>query len=77
VAPSIRKKLALTSPTIGGRSVGIVCLHTHGTELSFFKFFIGKHLFDALPIQNGLKQGVVLTSLQNTPLGTYLLTLWP
>jgi hypothetical protein len=27
---SIRKKLTLTSPTSGGRSVGIVCLRTNG-----------------------------------------------
>jgi hypothetical protein len=32
VAPSIRKKLALTSPTIGGRSVDIVRSLTHTTE---------------------------------------------
>jgi hypothetical protein len=30
--PSIRKKLALTPPTRGGRSVGIVCLRTKATE---------------------------------------------
>jgi hypothetical protein len=30
VTPSIRKKLALTSPTSGGRSVGIVRLRTKG-----------------------------------------------
>jgi hypothetical protein len=30
VAPSIRKKLALTLLTSGGRSVGIVRLRTHG-----------------------------------------------
>jgi hypothetical protein len=29
VAPSIRKKLAITSPTSGGRSVGIVRSRTH------------------------------------------------
>jgi hypothetical protein len=32
VAPSIRKKLALTSLTIGGRLVGIVRLRTEATE---------------------------------------------
>jgi hypothetical protein len=32
VAPSIRKKLALTSVTSGGRSVGIVRLRTEATE---------------------------------------------
>jgi hypothetical protein len=30
------QKLALTSPTGGGRSVGIVCLWTKATELFFF-----------------------------------------
>jgi hypothetical protein len=33
--PSIRKKLALTSPTSGGRLVGIVRLRTKATEFSF------------------------------------------
>jgi hypothetical protein len=32
LAPSIRKKLALTSLTSGGRSVGIVLLRTEATE---------------------------------------------
>jgi hypothetical protein len=32
---SIRKKLALTSPTGGGRSVGIVRLRTKGHEVQF------------------------------------------
>jgi hypothetical protein len=32
VAPSIRKTLALTSLTSGGRSVGIVLLRTEATE---------------------------------------------
>jgi hypothetical protein len=32
VAPSIRKKLALTSLTSGGRSVGIACLRTEVME---------------------------------------------
>jgi hypothetical protein len=36
VAPSIRKKkLAITSPTIGGHSVGIVRSRTQTTEFSF------------------------------------------
>ena len=35
VTPSIRKKLALTSPTGGGRSVGIVRSRTKATEFSF------------------------------------------
>jgi hypothetical protein len=36
VAPSIRKKLALTSLTSGGRSVGIVRLWTEATVFFFF-----------------------------------------
>jgi hypothetical protein len=36
VAPSIRKKLALTLQTSGGRSVGIVRSRTQATEFSFF-----------------------------------------
>jgi hypothetical protein len=35
VAPYIRKKLALTSPTSGGRSVSIVRSRTQATEFSF------------------------------------------
>jgi hypothetical protein len=35
VAPSIRKKLAITSPTSGGRSVGIVRSLTQAMEFSF------------------------------------------
>jgi hypothetical protein len=38
MAPSIRKKLVLTSPTSGGRSVRIVCLQTQAMEFSFFSF---------------------------------------
>jgi hypothetical protein len=34
VAPSIRKKLAITSPTSGGRSVGIVRSRTQAMEFS-------------------------------------------
>jgi hypothetical protein len=37
MAPSIRKKLAITSPTSGGRSVGIVRSRTQTME--FFKMF--------------------------------------
>jgi hypothetical protein len=33
------QKLALTSPTSGGRSVVIVCSRTQNTEFSFFSFF--------------------------------------
>jgi hypothetical protein len=36
--PSTRKRLALTSPTSGGRSVGIVRLRTTATEFSFFYY---------------------------------------
>jgi hypothetical protein len=36
VAPSIRKKLATTSPTSGGRSVGIVRSRTQTMEFVFF-----------------------------------------
>jgi hypothetical protein len=40
MALSIRKKLAITSPTSGGRSVGIVCSRTQTVEFSFsFKYF--------------------------------------
>jgi hypothetical protein len=34
--PSIRTKLALTSPTSGGRSVGIVRLRAKATEFSLW-----------------------------------------
>jgi hypothetical protein len=36
MAPSIRKKLAINSPTSGGRSVGIVRSRTQTMEFSFF-----------------------------------------
>jgi hypothetical protein len=36
MAPSIHKKLAITSLTIGGHSVGIVRLRTQTMEFSFF-----------------------------------------
>jgi hypothetical protein len=35
VAPYIRNKLALTSPTSGGRSVGIVRVQTEAMEFFF------------------------------------------
>jgi hypothetical protein len=38
VAPSIRKKLAITSPTSGGRSVGIVRSRTQAKKLVLFLF---------------------------------------
>jgi hypothetical protein len=34
--PFYPQKLTLTSPTIGGRSIGIVRSRTQATELSFF-----------------------------------------
>jgi len=36
VTPLYPQKLALTSPTGGGRSVGIVRVRTKATEFSFF-----------------------------------------
>jgi hypothetical protein len=47
VAPSISKKLALTSPTSGGRSVGIVCSRTQATEFSLvlkIEFIVFQHV---------------------------------
>jgi hypothetical protein len=38
VAPSIRKKMAITSPKSGGRSVGIVRSRTQTMEFSFLAF---------------------------------------
>jgi len=35
MTPRYPQKLALTSPTSGGRSVGIVCSRTKATEFSF------------------------------------------
>ena len=40
--PSIRKKLALTSPTGGGRSVGIVRSWTKATELMYVCMYVLK-----------------------------------
>jgi hypothetical protein len=37
----IHKTLALTSPTSGGRSAGIVHLRTKATDFSFFMFLFG------------------------------------
>jgi len=37
VTPLHPQKLALTSPTGGGRSVGIVCVRTKATEFSLVK----------------------------------------
>jgi hypothetical protein len=49
VAPSTRKKLALTLPTSGGRSVGIHCLQTKDTEFSFFMLLKEEWHFVSLP----------------------------
>jgi hypothetical protein len=38
--PSIRKMLALTSPTSGGRSVGVVRLRTKGHGVFSFSYLI-------------------------------------
>ena len=38
VTPLYLQKLAITSPTGGGRSVGIVRVRTKATEFSFFSF---------------------------------------
>jgi hypothetical protein len=38
--PSIRKKLALTSPIRGGRSVGIVRLRTKATEFFYTSYAV-------------------------------------
>jgi hypothetical protein len=53
VAPSIRKELALTSLTNGGRSVDIVRSRTQATE------FLSEHFY----IQNSLRQGDALLTL--------------
>jgi hypothetical protein len=42
VAPSIRKKLALTSLTSGGHSVGIVRLRIEATEFFFSSYLISE-----------------------------------
>jgi hypothetical protein len=47
VAPSIRKKLAITWPTSGGRSVGIVRSRTQTMELSTTCLNIGLKCFVA------------------------------
>ena len=42
VTPLYPQKLALTSPTGGGRSVGKVRVRTKATEFSFFKASLGR-----------------------------------
>jgi hypothetical protein len=46
--PFIRKMLALTSPTCGCRSVGIVRSRTEATEFSFFLVFVLYETFELL-----------------------------
>jgi len=41
VSPLYPQKLALTSPTGGGRSVGIVRVRTKATEFFFLCVFVG------------------------------------
>jgi hypothetical protein len=48
VAPSIRKKLAITSPTSGGRSAGIVRSRTQATEFSLVLFLYQPRDFQTL-----------------------------
>jgi hypothetical protein len=43
VAPCIRKKLALISPTRGGRWVGVVRSRTQATEFSYCFYSISKN----------------------------------
>jgi hypothetical protein len=50
VTPSIRKKLALTSPTSGGRSVGIVRLRTKGHGVFFLVFILSGVILSPLGI---------------------------
>jgi hypothetical protein len=48
VAPSIRKKLAITSLASGGRSVGTVRSRTQTMEFSFFSFYTRRFLYNIL-----------------------------
>ena len=43
VTPLYPQKLALTSPTGGGRSVGIVRVRTKATEFSFIRDLVGNN----------------------------------
>jgi hypothetical protein len=53
VAPFIRKKLAITSPTSGGRSVGIVRSRTQTMEFSFFSEYLTVcHSNDCIVVSN-------------------------
>ena len=50
VTPLYPQKLALTSPTGGGRSVGIVRLRTKATEFFFFVSVVLSSLFAQFPL---------------------------
>jgi hypothetical protein len=54
VASSIRKKLAITSPKSGGRSVGIVRSPTQTMEFSFSLVF-----FTAIELSNASLVGIL------------------
>jgi hypothetical protein len=68
--PSIRKKLALTSPTSGGRSVGIVCSRAQATEFVCIRpntngwHHAGAAVISANPLQcEGEVRGITLRVL--------------
>jgi len=49
VTPLYLQKLALTSPTGGGRSVGVVRVRTKAKEFEFMAFYKTKDLFITKP----------------------------
>jgi hypothetical protein len=53
------QKLALTSRTSGGRSVGIVCLRTKATEFSFYVTIILINVIISWHKQNTKVSGIV------------------
>jgi hypothetical protein len=53
MAPSNRNKLAITSPTSGGRSVGIVRSQTQTMEFGFFRW-VDNIKMDLLEIEWGV-----------------------
>jgi hypothetical protein len=59
VAPSIRKRLALTSLTSGGSSVGIVRLRTEAKEFSFLSWRNILSRVDWINVAQGMGQGTV------------------
>ena len=72
VTPLYPQKLALTSPTGGGRSVDIVRVRTKATEFSlvYLVGFIKKNYHDARSRESQKKEinVFVLRSVQNTPM---------